>query len=243
MLIYDWPLRPESYTQLPWEMNLRLTHNCGRSHNRTVLAFNLGRENDYPDRPQPMSRLAGSVLVLGVLLVSLAVLNPNEAIAQSDEAFDPLFIKVAGPFDIAMSWVPPSPQVGFVNIAVKPELSGVGEAVTDARILIVAEREPGDPEFEVVAVNTPVSPTIYRANLKFEEAGNWVLHVQVNSPTSGQADFRSPLVILPAPIQPDAVGGWVFLGVFIVLAAGGFYVVMTIRKAQAARRMRLQGRL
>ena len=133
--------------------------------------------------------------------------------------------------------------MGFVNIGVKPTLIADSSPVTDARILLVAETEAEHPEFEVVAVNTPNHPGVYRANLKFEEAGNWVLHVQVNSPAMGQAEFRSPLVILPAPIQPGPAGGWVFLGVFLVLAAGSVYVIMAIRKAQASRRMRLEGRL
>ena len=61
-------------------------------------------------------------------------------------------------------------------------------------------------------MNTPDSPRVYRANMKFEEAGNWVLHVQLDSPSHGQADFRVPIVVLPTPIEPGAEGGWVFLG-------------------------------
>ena len=220
-----------------------MTHNWARGHNEEVLAPNLERLYDYPGSSQPMIRFDSGVLLLAVLIVSLVMLTSDEAAAQSDEAFEPLFTRQSGPFDIAMSWVPPAPQVGFVNIAVRPRLTGTDDPVTDARIVLVAESEPEHPEFEVVAVNTPNSPTIYRANLKFEEAGNWVVHVQVSSPTAGQADFRSPLVVLPPPIQPGAAGGWVFLGVFIVLIAGGGYVVMAIRKAQAARRARLEGRL
>ena len=191
------------------------------------------------DRSKTLIRPA---LIVVVALV-LAVAVPLGVYAQTDETFQPLFSREAGPFDVAMSWVPPSPQVGIINVGVKPTLAADGSPVTDARILLVAESEPEHPEFEVVAVNTPNHPGVYRANLKFEEAGNWVLHVQISSPSMGQADFRSPLVILPAPIQPGAEGGWVFLGVFIVLAAGSVYIVMAIRKAQAARRMRLEGRL
>ena len=190
-----------------------------------------------------MIRLACVAAALTAIAVSVALALPQDASAQADETFRPLFSREAGPFDIAMSWVPPSPQVGFVNIGVKPTLLSDGSPVTDARITLVAETQPEHPEVKVVAVNTPSDPEVYRANLKFEEAGNWVLHVQVVSPTTGQADFRSPLVILPAPIQPGAQGGWVFLGVFVVLAAGSVYVVMAIRKAQAARRTRLEGRL
>ena len=185
---------------------------------------------------QLMSRLRCGFLALAVLAVSLAALVPDRAGAQSDEAFDPLFSREVGPFDIAMSWVPPSPQVGFVNVAVKPTLIADDSPVTDARVLLVAEDEPESPVFEVVAVNTPISPTIYRANLKFEEAGNWVLHVQVNSPSAGTGDFRSPIVILPQPIEPGAQGGWAFLGIVVALSAGSLYVVWSIRKAQAARR-------
>ena len=191
------------------------------------------------DRSKTLIRPA----LIVVAALALAVAVPLGVYAQTDETFQPLFSRESGPFDVAMSWVPPSPQVGIINVGVKPTLAADGSPVTDARILLVAESEPEHPEFEVVAVNTPNHPGVYRANLKFEEAGNWVLRVQISSPSMGQADFRSPLVILPAPIQPGAEGGWVFLGVFIVLAAGSVYIVMAIRKAQAARRMRLEGRL
>ena len=194
------------------------------------------------DRSKTLIRPTCLSAALAAIVVSVTLMLPMGVHAQSDESFQPLFNREVGPFDIAMSWVPPAPQVGFINIGVKPTLLTDGSPVTDARIVLVAETEPGHPDFEVVAVNTPNDPEVYRANLKFEEAGNWVIHVQVDSPTLGQADFRSPLVILPAPIQPGPAGGWVFLGVFVVLTAGSVYIIMAIRKAQATRRMRLEGR-
>ena len=162
--------------------------------------------------------------------------------AQSDESFDPLFVRSVGNFDVGVRWLPPAPQVGIVNIAVKPTIAATGETVKDARILLVAERSLVingenviEPDFEVVAVNNPEEPTIYRANMKFEEAGNWVLHIQIDSPTAGQADFRAPIVTLPPPIEPGMEGGWVFLGIFIVLLAGSAYLIFSSRRAQAAR--------
>ena len=162
--------------------------------------------------------------------------------AQSDESFDPLFVRSVGNFDVGVRWLPPAPQVGIVNIAVKPTIAATGETVTDARILLVAERSLVvngenviEPDFEVVAVNNPEEPTVYRANMKFEEAGNWVLHIQIDSPTAGQADFRAPIVTLPPPIEPGMEGGWVFLGIFIVLLAGSAYLIFSSRRAQAAR--------
>ena len=194
-------------------------------------------------RPSMLIRPACVAVALALLIVAIALTLPQGATAQTDETFQPLFNRQAGPFDVAMSWVPPSPQVGIINIGVKPTLISDGSPVTDARISLVAETEPEHPEFQVLAVNTPNDPEVYRANLKFEEAGNWVVHVKIDSPTMGQAEFRSPLVILPAPIEPGAGGGWVFLGIFLVLAAGSVYIVMAIRKSQASRRMRLEGRL
>jgi len=190
-----------------------------------------------------LTRSACIAAALIAVVVTVGLTLPHHAAAQSDETFQPLFKREAGPFDVAMSWVPPSPQVGIINIGVKPALLSDGSPVTDARITLVAESEPDHPEFEVVAVNTPNDPEVYRANLKFEEAGNWVVHVKIDSPTAGQADFRSPLVILPAPIEPGAGGAWVFLGIFLVLAAGSVYIIMAIRRSQAARRTRLEGRL
>ncbi len=170
-----------------------------------------------------------------ILTAALLAVGIGSARAQTDEGFDELFSAQAGPFDVAVSLVPPAPEVGFVNVALKPSLTATGEAVTDARVIVVAEDEPNSPVFEVVAVNTPDSPRVYRANMKFEEAGNWVLRVRLDSPSYGQADFRAPVVVLPAPIAPGPEGGWVFLGVFIALLAGALYVVRSIRKAQASR--------
>lgn len=162
--------------------------------------------------------------------------------AQSDEDFDPLFVRTAGDFEVGVRWLPPAPQVGIVNVALKPTVAATGEPVTDARVLIVAEHSLVvngesviEPDFEVVAVNNPEEPTVYRANMKFEEAGNWVLHIQIDSPTSGHADFRAPIVTLPPPIEPGLEGGWVFLGIVIVLSAGSIYLVISSRRARAAR--------
>ena len=196
-----------------------------------------------PVRHTTLIRPACIAFALAAIVVSIALTLPQEARAQSNETFQPLFNREVGPFDVAMSWVPPSPQVGIINIGVRPAMLSDGSPVTDARITLVAESEPDHPEFEVVAVNTPNDPEVYRANLKFEEAGNWVVQVKIDSPTVGQADFRSPLVILPAPIEPGVGGAWVFLGIFLVLTAGSVYIIMAIRKSQAARRMRLEGRL
>ena len=183
-------------------------------------------------RSRLQQALAKPVVMFTAILL---VMGSGNASAQTDEGFDPLFSTEAGPFDIAVSLVPPAPQVGFVNVALKPSLTATGEAVTDARVLLVAEEEPGSPVFEVVAVNTPDKPTVYRANMKFEEAGNWVLHVKLDSPSYGPAAFRAPIVVLPAPIEPGSEGGWVFLGVFGVLLAGALYAIRAIRKAQASR--------
>ncbi len=123
--------------------------------------------------------------------------------------------------------------------------------MTDARVTLLARGEErkgvlariageADTDFEVVAVNSPENPTIYRANLKFEEAGNWALSIRVESPTSGSGGFETPIVILPQPIEPGGQGVWVFLGVFVVLMGGGIYIAWSIRKAQSAQRARLQ---
>ena len=166
---------------------------------------------------------------------------------EGDEDFDPLFVRRAQPFDVAVRWLPPAPQVGFVNIAVKPTLASSGESVMDARVRIIAEGEErsgvmariageSDPDFEVLAVNSPASPFVYRATMKFEEAGNWVMRFEVDSPSAGASEFQAPIVVLPAPIPPGGQGAWAFLGIVIALSAGSAYVIWSIRKAQASRR-------
>ena len=177
-----------------------------------------------------------------MLCLLIAALTGAVAWAQSDERFDPLFVRTAGDFEVGVRWLPPAPQVGFVNVALKPAIAATGEPVTDARVVVVAERSlvvngesVVEPDFEVVAVNNPEEPTVYRANMKFEEAGNWILHIRIDSPTAGQADFRAPIVTLPPPIEPGLEGGWVFLGIVIVLLAGSAYLVISSRRARAAR--------
>ncbi len=187
---------------------------------------------------KPMRILQFSVFGAALCLL-LAGLTGTVVRAQSDESFDPLFIRRAGDFEVAVRWLPPAPQVGFVNIALKPTLASTGRPVTDARVLLVAEETVGDPVFEVVAVNNPDSPTVYRANMKFEEAGNWTLHIRLDSPSSGQADFRAPIVVLPQPIEPGAGGGWVFLGIIIVLGGGGVYLFISSKRARLAREANL----
>ncbi len=188
---------------------------------------------------QNLFRIVACAGAVGLLMAALTA----GAWAQSaDEAFDPLFKRRVGEFEVGVRWLPPAPQVGFVNVALKPTVAETGDPVTDARVVVVAERSlvvngesVVEPDFEVVAVNNPDEPTVYRANMKFEEAGNWVLHIQIDSPTAGQADFRAPIVTLPPPIEPGLEGGWVLLGIVIALTAGSVYLVISSRRARAAR--------
>ncbi len=188
---------------------------------------------------------------MAALFVVVGMLSVGPVYSQGEEPFDPLLSREVGPYDIAAGWVPPAPQVGFVNVAVHPTLVSTGETVMDARVLLTAEHEPGrrkEPSsidrllesesmfFEVVAVNTPESPKTYRANMKFGAAGNWVLRIRVDHSEYGPAEFEVPVVVLPAPIEPGVEGAFVFLGVFAVLVIGGLYLVWSIWKAQAARR-------
>ncbi len=201
----------------------------------------------------PRRRLAAFALGIAFALAS-AFAAGSAVRAQSpfadDGDFDPLFTRAVAPYDVAVRWLPPAPQVGFVNVAVKPSLADSGEPVMDARVRIVAEGEErsgfmariageSDPDFEVLAVNSPASPFVYRATMKFEEAGNWTLRFVVDSPTAGSAEFAAPIVVLPPPIPPGGQGGWAFLGIVLALSAGAGYAVWAIRKAQAAQRARL----
>ena len=62
--------------------------------------------------------LAKPMTILSAVLLAAGVVNAH---AQTDEGFDQLFSTQAGPFDVAVSLVPPAPQVGFINVALKPE--------------------------------------------------------------------------------------------------------------------------
>ncbi len=186
-------------------------------------------------RAPPRLRVKIPLRLCASAIVLLAII-PTVALAQdAADAFQPLFTRTVEPFEVAMGWTPAAPQVGFVNIGVAPAALG-GEPVTDARVTVVAAPQNDASEaFEVVAVNTPVDPTVYRANMKFEHADNWTLSVHIASPTAGEASFQTPIVVLPPPIESDASGGWVFLGVFAALAAGAAYLVWSARRAQRAR--------
>ena len=186
-----------------------------------------------------MARRLFQIAIFGVALCSLtamlAAVGVRAQSGDSGDSFDPLFVRPAGDFEVAVRWLPPAPQVGYVNVALKPTIAETGEPVTDARVILVAEEAMEEPSFEVVAVNNPEDPEVYRANMKFEEAGNWILHIQIDSPTYGQTDFRAPIVLLPPPIEPGLEGGWVFLGIIIALTAGSVYLVISSRRARAAR--------
>ena len=186
------------------------------------------------ESPAPLRHCA-----FALILTILLAIPPTAALAQSPQdpadAFQPLFTRTVEPFEVAMGWTPAAPQVGFVNVGVAPAALG-GEPVTDARVTVVAAPQNDVSEaFEVVAVNTPVDPTVYRANMKFEHADNWTLSVHIASPTVGEASFQTPIVVLPPPIESESSGGWVFLGVFAALAAGAAYLVWSARRAQRAR--------
>jgi hypothetical protein len=171
------------------------------------------------------------VLILSVLLSSSA------ALAQQTEA-QPYHVE-AGPYQIDVVASASNLSLGSVQYLVRVYDAQTGQPMYDARVLIRARHIDIDEEGWANALNTPVSPAEYTARVELDSPGVWAISVDVSSDL-GRVEVEVPPQTVPAPSQSTA-GGLVFIGVFVVLIAGGAYLTWTIRRTQQRREVSSAG--
>lgn len=165
-----------------------------------------------------------------VLIVS-AFVFPSTALAQQTEG-QPYHVD-AGPYQIDVAATPSNLAIGTVEYVVSVVDSQSGQPVPDARVLIRARHIDTGEEGWANALNTPMSPAEYTAQVQLNGPGVWAMSVDVSS-ALGRVEVDVPPQTVPVPRQTKA-GGLVFVGVTILLIVGVAYLTWTIRRNQKRR--------
>lgn len=133
-----------------------------------------------------MVRMAVHVLaVLTVLLVTPAAAQANGGVTR--------FVRrAAGPYEVALGTVPPSPGVGNLHLTVTVLEQSTEAQVLDAEVSVTAVG-PGPDAAEVGplrAVNDIKSPWSYDVNMRVDREGEWRFAVSVSAaPGDASAEF------------------------------------------------------
>jgi hypothetical protein len=170
-------------------------------------------------------------LITALVLILSALLSPSTALAQQAGG-QPHHVE-AGPYQLDVVASASNLSLGSVQYLVRVYESQTGRPVSNARVLIRARHVDSGEAGWANALNTPVSPAEYAARIELGGPGVWAMSVDVSS-ALGRVEVEVPPQTVPVPRQSRA-GGLVFVGVFVVLIAGGAYLAWTVRRTQQRR--------
>ncbi len=166
-----------------------------------------------------------------LLLMLLSGVRP----AVGHERAVEIFREVDGQFEIVVAALPENPKVGIVHFSVTPLEAATGAVVSDANVTLTVRRGPDRRPILARAVNTPAAPQYYDANITFATAGDWSMTVEVRSDELGEANAVWPLRVDEQRITPNSAGGYVLLGIVILLVGGSVHLWLSSRRARARR--------
>ena len=170
-------------------------------------------------------------LPFALLLMLLSGVRP----ALGHERAVEIFREVDGQFEIVVAALPENPKVGIVHFSVTPLEAATGAVVSDANVTLTVRRGPDRRPILARAVNTPAAPQYYDANITFATAGDWSMTVEVPSDELGEANAVWPLRVDEQRITPNSAGGYVLLGIVILLVGGSVHLWLSSRRARARR--------
>jgi hypothetical protein len=140
---------------------------------------------------------------------------------------------IAGPYRIEVIANQSSLSLGSVRYTVAVLNAENSRPVSDAQVVIRARHQESGTEGWATALNSPVTPERYQAQIELNQPGSWLVSVDVTSPL-GRVEVEAPSQQVPEPSQSRA-GGLVFAGITVVLILGSVYLVWSIRRAQQKR--------
>ena len=101
--------------------------------------------------------------------------------------------KMAGPYEIGLGTIPPSPSVGNLHLALIVTDPATGNPVLDAKVEIVGTG-PDSAEIEIgptFAANSAQDPTYYEVNTSVGREGMWLFTTTItDSDGEYSADFQ-----------------------------------------------------
>ena len=137
----------------------------------------------------------------------------------------------AGSYSLSVSVVPDPPIVGNVHFNIEPVDPTTNQPVTDAIIRLVASSSDGEKKVLAVALNTPQIQDVYASNIKFRLAQEWIIDLEIESPSLGSTTATFQIEIGDPPSPPQNTGaGLLLLGVFLAIVGGTAYLIFSSRR-------------
>ncbi len=138
-----------------------------------------------------MSRLLGTSFLLAAGLAVVAASLP--VVVQANGRVTNIQKKMAGPYEIGLGTIPPSPSVGNLHLALTVTDSTTNSPVLDANVEIVGAG-PDSTEIEIgptTAANSAQDPTYYEVNTSVGREGMWLFTTTItDSDGEHSADFQ-----------------------------------------------------
>ena len=101
--------------------------------------------------------------------------------------------KAAGPYEIGLGTIPPSPSVGNLHLALTVTDAATNSPILDANLQLQGTG-PDATEVEIgpfVAANSAQEPTYYEVNTKVDREGIWLFTTTITDDTgTHSADFQ-----------------------------------------------------
>lgn len=169
-----------------------------------------------------------------MLLGTWSVAGPPPGPAYADDGAVEVYRGQEGSYELVVRVLPEAPTVGTIHFSLSPLNASTKSPVDDVEIVLVADNPEGKPTYQARVLNSPADPQNYKAGIKFEEAGDWMLRIDLSSDKLGDARFNVPLEVAELRIEPGTEGGVVFLVVFVVLVGGAAYLWYTVRRRRKA---------
>lgn len=181
------------------------------------------------------SSLASAKALLFTLVMAgfaaLWTVLASPAFAQEPPADTPA-MKQVGPYRMAVvtTTLQPVQQIARYYVYLQDDVTG--QPVPEAQVRIRTTNETTGEQGWAFALNTPQQPTIYTANVQFDQQGVWDGVVEIAS-TLGTVDMPLDAPVVVHAATSSSAGGYVFLVTTLVLISGGLYVTWRIRQAQS----------
>ena len=138
-----------------------------------------------------MSHRLYTSLLLAVGLAIFVASSP--LVAQANGRVTNFQKKMAGPYEIGLGTIPPSPSIGNLHLALTVTDPATSTPVLDASVEIVGAG-PDSTEIEIgptIAANSTQDPTYYEINTSVSREGVWLFTTTITD-SDGQhsADFQ-----------------------------------------------------
>lgn len=175
--------------------------------------------------------LSAGLLALVISIVTMLLVPQGQLSADGGDV--EIFRGREGAYEITLAVRPEKPVVGTIHFSITPLSAETSELVPTATISIVAHNPQGEPMYQARALNFPVSPQYYDADLTIFTPGPWTIFVEISSDGLGEATFKVPLFVEEQRLTPNRVQGTIlWLALIGVLGGGAVYVWLSARRSR-----------